>query len=79
MSPELTKRILTSIVLVAIVLNCLFISNYAWLVLLVVVSLISWFEFFNLIIKIYKNSAFCNKSILRLIVILQKFYALLVR
>jgi len=55
MSSELTKRILTSIVLVAIVLNCLFISNYAWLVLLIVVSLISWFEFFNLIIKIYKN------------------------
>ena len=55
MSSELTKRILTSIVLVAIVLNCLFISNYAWLVLLIVVSLISWFEFFNLTIKIYKN------------------------
>ncbi|MBC8306305.1 MAG: phosphatidate cytidylyltransferase [Pelagibacterales bacterium] len=55
MSSELTKRILTSIVLVAIVLNCLFISNYAWLVLLIVVSIISWFEFFNLTIKIYKN------------------------
>ena len=55
MSSELTKRILTSIVLVAIVLNCLFISNYAWLVLLIIVSLISWFEFFNLTIKIYKN------------------------
>ena len=55
MSPELIKRILTSIVLVAIVLNCLFISNYAWLVLLIIVSLISWFEFFNLTIKIYKN------------------------
>ena len=55
MSSELTKRILTSIVLVAIVLNCLFISNYAWLVLLIIVSLISWFEFFNLTIKVYKN------------------------
>ena len=55
MTSELTKRILTSIVLVSIVLNCLFISNYAWLVLLIIVSLISWFEFFNLTIKIYKN------------------------
>ena len=55
MSSELMKRILTSIVLVAIVLNCLFISNYAWLVLLIIVSLISWFEFFNLTIKIYKK------------------------
>ena len=56
MTSELTKRILTSIVLVSIVLNCLFISNYAWLVLLIIVSLISWFEFFNLTIKIYKNT-----------------------
>jgi len=55
MSSELTKRILTSIVLIAIVLNCLFISNYAWLVLLIIVALLSWFEFFNLTIKIYKN------------------------
>ena len=55
MSSELTKRILTSIVLVAILLNCLFISNYAWLVLLIIVALLSWFEFFNLTIKIYKN------------------------
>jgi len=55
MSSELTKRMLTSIVLIAIVLNCLFISNYAWLVLLIIVALLSWFEFFNLTIKIYKN------------------------
>ena len=56
MTSELTKRILTSIILVSIVLYCLFISNYAWLVLLIIVSLISWFEFFNLTIKIYKNT-----------------------
>ena len=55
MSSELTKRILSSIVLIAIVLNCLFISNYAWLVLLIIVALLSWFEFLNLTIKIYKN------------------------
>ena len=70
MSSELTKRILTSIVLVAIVLNCLFISNYAWLVLLIIVSLISWFEFFNLTIKIYKN------IILKLILSLLNFSVL---
>ena len=54
MKKELTKRILTSLVLTAIVLNCLFINNHAWLILLVVVSLISWSEFFNLVKKIYK-------------------------
>ena len=55
MSKELTKRIITSIVLAAIVLCCLFISNYSWILLLIVVSLISWYEFFNLIKKIYKK------------------------
>ena len=70
MSSELTKRILTSIVLVAIVLNCLFISNYAWLVLLIVVSLISGFEFFYLTLKIYKN------FFLKLILSLLNFFVL---
>ena len=55
MTKELTKRVITSIVLVAIVLNCLFINSHSWLVLLIVVSLISWSEFFNLIKKIYKK------------------------
>ena len=55
MTKELTKRVITSIILVAIVLNCLFINNHSWLVLLIVVSLISWSEFFNLIKKIYKK------------------------
>ena len=55
MNLELKKRMATSIVLVAIVLNCLFINSHSWLVLLIVVSLISWSEFFNLIKKIYKK------------------------
>ena len=55
MKKELTKRILTSLVLTAIVLNCLFINNHAWLILLVVVSLISWSEFFNLVKKYIKK------------------------
>ena len=55
MTKELTKRVITSVVLAAIVLNCLFINNHSWLVLLIVVSLISWSEFFNLIKKIYKK------------------------
>ena len=55
MNKELKKRILTSIVLIAILLNCLFISKESWLVLLGVVSIVSFLEFFNLIKKIYKN------------------------
>jgi len=70
MKKELTKRILTSLVLTAIVLNCLFINNHAWLILLVVVSLISWSEFFNLVKKIYK------KIFLRLILSIISFFVL---
>ena len=55
MTKELTKRVITSLVLAIIVLNCLLINNHSWLVLLIVVSLISWLEFFNLTKKIYKK------------------------
>ena len=55
MNKELKKRIITSIVLIAILINCLFISKESWLVLLAVVSIVSFLEFFNLIKKIYKK------------------------
>ena len=55
MTKELKKRIITSIVLIAIVLNCLFINNYSWLLLLSIVSFISWFEFINLAKRIWKK------------------------
>jgi len=57
MTKELKKRIITSIVLIAIVLNCLFINNYSWLVLLVFISLICWLEFINLIKRIWRKKA----------------------
>ncbi len=44
MTKELTQRIITSIILIAIVLNCLFINNLSWLFLLLIVSFISWIE-----------------------------------
>jgi len=55
MNKELKKRIITSIILIAIFLNCLFISKESWLILLAVISIISFSEFFNLIKKIYKK------------------------
>ena len=55
MTKELRKRIFTSTVLVAIVLNCLFISNFSWLLLLFIVSFICWLEFINLSKKIWKK------------------------
>ena len=55
MNNELKKRIITSIILVAIVLNCLFINNFSWLLLLSIVSFICWFEFINLVKIIWKT------------------------
>jgi phosphatidate cytidylyltransferase len=52
---NLQKRIFTSIVLIAIVLNCLFISSITWLILLSIASLISLYEFFFIIKKVCKN------------------------
>ena len=71
MTKELTKRVITSIVLAAIVLNCLFINNNSWLVLLIVVSSISLSEFFNLVKKIYK------KIVPRLTLLILSFLVLL--
>ena len=55
MTKELKKRIITSTILITIVLNCLFISNYSWLLLLSIVSFICWFEFINLVKRIWKT------------------------
>ena len=67
MSKELKKRIITSLVLLAIILNCLFINNYSWLLLLSIISFICWFEFINLIKKIWK------KNFLRILPIILSF------
>ena len=55
MKKELKKRIITSIILISIVLICLFINNFSWLLLLSIVSFICWFEFINLAKKIWKK------------------------
>ena len=55
MNKELKKRIITSVILIAIVLNCLFINNLSWLFLLTIISFICWFEFINLTEKILKK------------------------
>ena len=58
MTKELKKRIITSFVLMAIVLNCLFINNYSWIVLLAIISLICWLEFMNLTSVIWKKKVY---------------------
>ena len=72
MNKELKKRIITSIILIAIVLNCLFINNFSWLLLLSIVSFICWFEFIYLNKKIWKK-----KPIIVFPIILSFFFLLL--
>ena len=70
MKKELKKRIITSAVMVAILLNCLFINNLSWLFLLTIVSLICWFEFIYLVKKIWK------KDIIKILPIVLSFFFL---
>ena len=55
MNLNLTNRILTSVILSLILLFCLFINNFLWLYLLVIVAIISLEEFNNLIKKQFKK------------------------
>ena len=55
MSENLTKRVFTSLLLLSILLLCLFLNRYSWLLLLTVASIISFIEFINLIKKIWKS------------------------
>ena len=52
---NLLKRIITSILLAVVLLFCLFYNKNLWLLLLLLVSIISFFEFSKLINKIFKN------------------------
>ena len=55
MSSNLSKRILTSFLLLIILSAGLFINKYFWLILLLIVSIISFNEFNNLIKKAFKK------------------------
>lgn len=80
MTKELKKRIFTSIVLLTIVLNCLFINNYTWLFLLIITSSLCWLEFSTLLKKI-KNKNFPKNiinvsSVIFLLVFIYSAYSL---
>ena len=70
MSKNLTKRVFTSLLLLSILLVCLFLNRYSWLLLLTVASIISFIEFNNLIKKIWKS----KKSTIFFLNIVSFFY-----
>jgi len=55
MSKNLMRRVFTSLLLLSILFLCLFLNKYFWLLLLIIASIISFFEFSNLIKKIWKR------------------------
>ena len=55
MSRNLVKRVFTSLILLSMLSVCLFLNKYTWLLLIIIASIISFFEFTNLVKKIWKN------------------------
>ena len=53
---NLQKRIFTSLILTIVLLICLFLNKYSWLILIIIASIISFFEFNNLVKKIWKKN-----------------------
>ena len=52
---NLQKRIFTSFILSAVLLICIFLNKYSFLILLIIASIICFFEFKNLAKKIWKK------------------------
>ena len=52
---NLSKRIITSIILSTLFLLCFFLHKYTWLILLIIASIICFFEFNNLAKKILRK------------------------
>ena len=73
MNLNFSNRIFTSIFLLAILFTCLFTNKYLWLSLVILTSIISLYEFNNLIVKIFKK----NKKKLYLINLVTFFYLII--
>ena len=58
---NLFKRVVTSLILLSVVILSLFYNNYSWLLLLIIASVISFFEFSKLVQKIWNKEK--NKKI----------------
>ena len=66
MSPNIKKRVITSIFLI-VLLTLMFFYSFIMIISLIIISLISWIEFYALISKIFKGSHIKN-------IILRFFY-----
>ena len=57
MNSNIKKRILTSILLIALLIGMFFYS-YIMIISLIIIAIISWIEFYALISKIFKEKYF---------------------
>ena len=71
MNLELKKRISTSIVLIILIYVSIFINLYVSLLALIIISILSWFEFIKMTNKIYRVK---NEFVANLILILSALY-----
>ena len=71
MNLELKKRISTSIVLIILIYVSVFINLYVSLLALIIISILSWFEFIEMTNKIYRVR---NEFVANLILILSALY-----
>jgi len=55
MTKELQKRLFTSFILIFVLVVCLFLNKFSWLILVIIASIISFLEFNNLVNKIWKK------------------------
>jgi len=74
MSTNLVKRVFTSLVLILILFVCLNFNKYLWLLLIITVSIICFFEFNNIAKKIWKR----KKTIIYLSNILSSIFLIFV-
>ena len=70
---ELTKRILTSILLIFLLI-AMFVYNYIFIVILIIFGTIIWIEFNHLLTKIFKNNYL--KTVVSFLVLIYIFYFL---
>ena len=73
MTKELQKRIFTSFILTFVLVVCLFLNKFSWLILVIVASIIIFLEFNYLVNKIWKKKEF-SKHFIKIICF---FYLLL--
>ena len=71
MKSELKKRASTSIILFLLIYLCIFVNLYVTLISLIILSIISWFEFIKLINKIYSSK---NEILSNLIIVISALY-----